>query len=496
MNQILLVAAREYRQITRMRSFWLTLLILPLAFGIAPLTQKFMSPDRTDRVVLLDAGDGSSAAAVTQRLQIDDQRRVLNALVRYVQRHKIAVDPSAIYAQGDRWFTDAEVARFVADGGKDAAIARLAAAKPSGVPDFDPPEPNYALVAPPAGLARATGPALDAGVDRLLNPADKKADRAAYVLYIPADFTATGAVRLWTGGQPSPQLVASVQDVLTRTLRQRLLTDRGVAPDVAAAAATVTPAIAVTQPKPGGGAKEAMLVRSILPLAASYMLMMALMLSGSWMLQSMVEERSNKLLETVLATVSPEQLMYGKLFGVVAVGLTMLAAWIGCGIVAATATQGAIADFIRPALAPLTSPGTIAAMIYFFIMGYICIAIFFLAIGAISDSMNDAQGYLMPVILMIILPITVLIQGVISGGTGIGITVLTWIPIWTPFAVLARLGSGIAAWEVIGSGILLAAFVALELVLLGRLFRASLLATGQRPGLAELGRRLSGRAPA
>jgi ABC-type Na+ efflux pump permease subunit len=66
------------------------------------------------------------------------------------------------------------------------------------------------------------------------------------------------------------------------------------------------------------------------------------------------------------------------------------------------------------------------------------------------------------------------------------VTILTWIPIWTPFAILARLGTGIPTWEVLGAGLLLAAFVALELIMLGRLFRASLLAQGQKPGLSEL----------
>jgi ABC-type Na+ efflux pump permease subunit len=230
-----------------------------------------------------------------------------------------------------------------------------------------------------------------------------------------------------------------------------------------------------------------MLVRSILPLAASYLLMMSLMLSGSWMLQGTVEERSNKLLETVLACISPEELMYGKLLGAVGVGLFMIAVWIGCGLFAAYATQGAIADMIRPALDPLSSPGAIAAMIYFFIVGYVSIAVFFLAIGAMSDSMRDAQGYLMPVIMVILLPISILMQAVISGGSGgILMEVLTWVPIWTPFAVLARLGLGIPAWEVVGTGIILAAFTALELVMLGRLFRESLLAQGQRPKLAEV----------
>jgi ABC-type Na+ efflux pump permease subunit len=215
--------------------------------------------------------------------------------------------------------------------------------------------------------------------------------------------------------------------------------------------------------------------------------MISLMLSGSWMLQGTVEERSNKLLETVLACVSPQELMYGKLLGTAGVGLFMIAVWIGCALVAGYATHGAIADMIRPALDPLTSPGTILTLIYFFVVGYVAIAVILLAIGAMSDSMRDAQGYLMPVLLAILLPITLLMQAVLAGNTnGVLLEVLTWVPIWTPFAVLARLGMGIPTWEVVGTGILLAIFTAAELVLLGRLFRASLLAQGQRPNLREV----------
>jgi len=153
----------------------------------------------------------------------------------------------------------------------------------------------------------------------------------------------------------------------------------------------------------------------------------------------------------------------------------------------AYATKGAIADMIRPALDPLSSPGMILALIYFFVVGYVTIAILFLAIGAMSDSMRDAQGYLMPVLLLILLPISILMQAVLGGNTGgVLMEVLTWVPIWTPFAVLARLGLGIPTWEVIATGLVLAAFTAAELVLLGRLFRASLLAQGQRPNLAEV----------
>jgi ABC-type Na+ efflux pump permease subunit len=490
-NNIFLVALREYRQITRMRSFWLTLLILPVAFAIAPLTQRFMGENEADRVMIIDQDGGDAGQQIASRLRLDEQRRVMNDLARYVQRHKMPAPADAPWSRNDRWFSDAEVARFSADGGAKAALARLQPAIPEETPKFEEPDPRFELVKPSADLARLQGPALDSRTETLLRPAEgSNAEPIDAIVVIPAGFAETGTARMSTSGRPNATLVASAQDVLTRSLREGLLTSRGVPSEVAAAAGTVTPNLLIAQPKPGSGAREALLVRSILPLASSYLLMMALMLSGSWMLQGTVEERSNKLLETVLATVSPEQLMYGKLFGTVAVGLTMIAVWIGCGVFAAYATQGAIADFIRPALAPLTTWTTIVAMFYFFIVGYVAISVFFLAVGAISDSMNDAQGYLMPIILAILLPITVLIQGILDGGKGVGITVLTWVPIWTPFAVLARLGTGIPAWEVIGSGLLLAAFVALQLSLLGRLFRASLLASGQKPRLGELVARL------
>jgi ABC-type Na+ efflux pump permease subunit len=494
MKNILIVAAREFRQISSMRSFWLTLLILPLAFALGPIAQHFLNEDEPDRVMVIDRTGGGEARAIGQRLTLDQNRDVLTALSRYVQRHHLdRADPAALWAQHDRWYSDADVEQFAASGGAAAATGKIERVAEEGVPDFDPPKPDYEMVAVPPALAKVPDQQLDAALKTYLDPEDEDAKPVDYVVMVPESFGGSPAVHLWSNSRPSPEFVAAIQDVLTRDLRARYLQAQGLSGAAAEQASVIAPALAISVPPPGGGAREAMLVRSILPLAASYLLMMSLMLSGSWMLQGTVEERSNKLLETVLACVSPEQLMYGKLLGTVGVGLFMIAVWMACGIFAAYATQGAIADMIRPALDPLSSPGTIATMIYFFVVGYVSISTFFLAIGAMSDSMREAQGYLMPVLLAILLPITFLIQAVIAGGDGgIGITVLTWVPIWTPFAVLARLGIGIPAWEVIATGLMLAAFTALQLVLLGRLFRASLLAQGQHPGIREVMARMRG----
>lgn len=493
MSNIMLVARREFRQVAAMKSFWLTLLLIPIALAVGPMLGSALDDEESTRVVLIDQAGGSASEAIKARFGLEEDRYSLRDLSRYVRRYELEdANPNAVWAQYDRWYTDGDVRVFRQSGGLETALEDIDAARSEDTPEYEAEEPLYEFAHADAELTRAEGDVLQERVDALLDadddaPTDEKAD---VVVLVDEGYPQDPTIRLWSNEQPSTTLVTTLQDVLTVDLRQRLLTDQGIAPASAAAIQSAAPAIAVTTPPPGGGAREALLIRSIVPLALAYVLMMALMLSGSWMLQGSVEERSNKLLESLLACIRPEELMYGKLLGALAVGFSMIVVWLGCAAAVVFFTQGAISDMIRPALEPLTSPGAILAMIYFFIAGYIAISILFVAVGALADSMSEAQGYLMPILLAILLPITMLINVIIAGKEGLLVQVLTWVPIWTPFAVLSRLGMGVEWWEMVGSGILLAIFIALEVVLLGRLFRASLLATGQKPSLKQLIERL------
>lgn len=491
-SRILLVAAREFRQIAATRSFWITMLIIPLALAIGPIASHFMEKSRTETVMLIDPS-GQIAPAIRQRLELEAQRDVLGALARYAERHDLErADPRAPWAQRDHYYSDAEIEAFIRSGGAARAQAVMKRAAGPDVTPVELPEPDYRIVPTPSAIAASTPTQLADVMPALVNPPKKQPGREPldYGVYIPSDLGAP--VQIWSDGQPPGDLMAALQDVLTRKLRTRFLERQGVAPVVAAAASDVAPLIAVNTPPPGKG-QEQIVIRSILPLLTSYILLMSLMLSGSWMLQGTVEERSNKLLETVLACVSPNELMYGKLVGTVAVGLTMVALWVACAIGAAFATQGMIADFLRPALAPLAQPSVALAMIYYFIAGYLMISMIFLAIGATSDSFRDAQSYLSPVMLVIAMPFAIIAQAVLRDPSSIGIRIMSWIPIYTPFTMLARLGAGVPFWEVIGCGVTLAAFVAIEVVLLGRVFRASLLSAGSKPNLVRLARLMAGR---
>ena len=348
-------------------------------------------------------------------------------------------------------------------------------------------------VPPPAGAAIGHGPdafgrALAGALQGDVATPQGKLPFALAV-YIPKDFGQPGsAARVWTNGRPDGGLIAAIRGELSSALRLGALEASGLSPEAAARLQALAAPVQVTEP-PAGGGRGRVLTRSVVPLALVYLLLITAVTTGSMMLQGLVEERSNKLLESVLACIHPEELMYGKLLGLGGVGLCIVAAWAGCAIGAAFAAPGVVSDLLRPSLTALDDPLIVAAMIFYFLSGYLVVSMLFLAIGSVSDSMQDAQSYLTPVLMLIMLPVVFTMQATVRSPDSVLPHVLSWIPLYTPFAMLARLGAGVPLPEMLGTGAVLIVFMALELLLLGRLFRASLLGAGQ-PSRAELFARL------
>src|SRR5262249_40051782 len=135
--------------------------------------------------------------------------------------------------------------------------------------------------------------------------------------------------------------------------------------------------------------------------------------------------------------------------------------------------------FLLPALASLgETPWIAATMFFYFLVGFLTIGMIFLAVGVMRESMQEAQAYLMPIAMVIAVP-TALVTAMISRDPGGLIPrIFSWIPIYTPVIMLARLESGVSSLEVIGTAAVLLAFGALELLALGRLFETNLIQTG------------------
>ena len=493
MNARLLVAVREFRQICATRSFWITLFLLPVAIVLSQLSVRLLRPPSGVAVVIVDAG-GRYAPAIHRRIAVERDQQAMGELAAYAQRWRITVPGhGTVWSHGPRLFGVAEVAAFEAAGGIKAAQAELARLKPAGAPDFRPSAPELIAIAPPPGVvtdrgAEAFGASLQPQLKHdVATPFGPR--RIGLGVYIPADFGAPGvAARFFTDGTDRPSVEAPVRQELTAALRAQTLQASGIDIATLAKIQAVTAPVVVTAP-PEGSARTRLLLRSALPLALAYLLLLSLMMSGSWMLQGLIEERSNKLLESVLACITPDDLLFGKLIGVLAVGVLMIGAWIAFAVGAAFSVQGAIADFVRPALASIDSPWIVAALVYYFLAGYLAISMLFLAVGSVSDSMRDAQAYLTPMILVLTIPFVAIASSILQNPDGPLPRIMSWIPIYAPFAMMARLGSGVPVVEVVGSGALLAAFIAIELRLMSRLFRSSLLQSGQTGGLRALLRR-------
>ncbi|HWU92834.1 MAG TPA: hypothetical protein VN106_06245, partial [Sphingomicrobium sp.] len=147
MKNILLIAGREFRQIAGMRSFWLTLVIMPLSIAIGAVAPTLIHKDEADRVMIIDRSGGAEAAALSQRIKVEQGRSDLTDLSRFVQRHHLeSADPTAAWAQHDRWYSDADVAAFEAAGGVDAAKAKIARVAPKGASPFEADKPDYEVV--------------------------------------------------------------------------------------------------------------------------------------------------------------------------------------------------------------------------------------------------------------------------------------------------------------------------------------------------------------
>jgi ABC-type Na+ efflux pump permease subunit len=203
------------------------------------------------------------------------------------------------------------------------------------------------------------------------------------------------------------------------------------------------------------------------------------------LLNNTIEEKSNRLIEVLLSSVTPGELMIGKLFGVAAVGLTMLSAWMFFLVSILTYQAGPQAELATQLLSVLKTSGLIPAFVGYFALGYFLYAGVFIAIGSVCNTLKEAQNMMQPVVLIMIVPLMTM-TFIPKDPNGTIATVLSWVPIYTPFVMMNRAAASPPTYEVLGTTIALFVTTVLVAWLAGKIFRVGILRTGQKPKLAEL----------
>jgi ABC-2 type transport system permease protein len=200
-----------------------------------------------------------------------------------------------------------------------------------------------------------------------------------------------------------------------------------------------------------------------------------IMTGAGILLNSVIEEKSNRILEVLLSSASTAEIMGGKILGVAGVTGTVLGVWITVG---GTALTLRAPDMAAGVLHVLLEHGLIVYFALFLVMGYLMYASIFAAIGAFCETSRDAQTLLGPVMLILMVPILFMSQAIVHPDAPI-LTLLSWIPPFTPFLMVARVASGPPLWQIIGTLLMMAATSAVVVWIAGRAFRAGALSFGK-----------------
>ena len=236
--------------------------------------------------------------------------------------------------------------------------------------------------------------------------------------------------------------------------------------------------------------------QDMLGFGMTLLIFMMIVMYGNWIAMSVVEEKSSRVMEVVLNAATPFQLLTGKVFGVGAVAFTQYAAIVVAGGVALV-LQGTIASVVLgegAASAALPQGLTIELLLLFGVygvLGFLMYACLYAAAGSLVSRQEDVNAIVTP---MTLISTAGYLVGVYSA-TGLldiradWVTVLAQVPFVSPFMMLGRIATGIAApWEIVLSVTLLAVFIVGSLWLAARIYRAGVLLYGQRPGVLAVWR--------
>jgi ABC-2 type transport system permease protein len=237
-----------------------------------------------------------------------------------------------------------------------------------------------------------------------------------------------------------------------------------------------------------GSSGQALLIVSY---AVLFVLYMAIVLYASNVMRSVVQEKTNRVVEIMAAAAKPRALMVGKIVGVGSVGLLQLGLWVLMAVVTMT-YRGTILGVFGLAASgwsvPTMAPLDVVVILAYFLLGYFLYASIFASIGAMVSSDQEAQQAQTPVVMLLVIPM--LSMSVVSGHPrGTAAEVMTQIPLSSPVLMPMRwMLGGASVASLVVSLALLVVTTALVAVLAGRIYRTGILMLGKRPSLRELWR--------
>lgn len=243
-------------------------------------------------------------------------------------------------------------------------------------------------------------------------------------------------------------------------------------------------------------------VKSALGFIMMYVIFMFIVIYGVRIMRSVLEEKNNRIVEIILSSVKPYELMVGKIVGTTLVGLTQFIVWIGMTItltlVFGTSSKPTptnldlnpnditmILSEVSNTLLDLNVFLIIFCFIIFFMLGYIFYSSMYAAIGSAVDNETETQQFT----LFAILPLSLGLYGaigIIQNPEGPMAFWLSMIPLTSPVAMVARIPFGVPLWEIITSIVVLAISTVLMILLAAKIYRIGVLTYGNKTSFKQI----------
>lgn len=239
------------------------------------------------------------------------------------------------------------------------------------------------------------------------------------------------------------------------------------------------------EPSGAGAAGEPGIGSFFFPYAFSLLFVLSIFITSGYLLQSVTEEKENRVVEIILSSVPALPLMGGKILGLGAAGLTQVLIWVSTALVGLPLLGERIGSLSALSLSPVT---VILAIVYF-VLGYLGYGAIFSAIGAIAPGTREAQQYSGFLGFFAVIPLA--FTGLfLSDPSSPIVTALALIPLTAPASVLQLISlTPEPPWLLVTLSLLiLAGFSGLATLFSARVFRATLLLYGMRPGVRQIWR--------
>ena len=245
--------------------------------------------------------------------------------------------------------------------------------------------------------------------------------------------------------------------------------------------------------------------------AFGHLIMMFIIIYGNMVMRSVIEEKTNRIIEIIISSVRPFQLMMGKIIGTSLAGILQFFIWaiIGLGLLfsasvflganvgatnqippemmqsaqneLATSAQMYVAEILNLPIAAILS-----CFVIYFIGGYFLYSSFYAAIGAAVDNETDSQQFLLPIIMPLVLGVYIGFFTVVNDPHGTVATIFSMVPLTSPIVMLMRIPFGVPLWQIALSITLLFATFFLVVWFASKIYRVGILMYGKKPTWKEL----------